>query len=96
MLDSSAKWGIFDPETTLEATDSDLASKSKCFMARGLRRAEERIFNETFNDFHSRPLSGNAWPLHASCSDARENQQPYPYKMTTQDMTQRYRKFKGT
>src|ERR1035438_7309260 len=32
--------------------------------------------------------------VHAHCPDARENQPPYPYKMTTQDMLQRYRKFK--
>jgi len=31
---------------------------------------------------------------HAHCTDARQNQPPYPYKMKVQDMTQRYRKFK--
>ena len=32
--------------------------------------------------------------MHAYCTDAGENQASYPYKMTAQDMTQRYRKFK--
>src|ERR1035437_2719485 len=31
---------------------------------------------------------------HAHCTDARQIQPPYPYKMKVQDMTQRYRKFK--
>src|ERR1017187_4063067 len=31
---------------------------------------------------------------HAHCTDARQNQSSYPYKMKVQDMTQRYRKFK--
>jgi hypothetical protein len=74
--------------------DSDLRLQLKPFIYRGFIGVLGKSSTKSSTILALAHYPALARRGHAHCTDARQIQPPYPYKMKVQDMTQRYRKFK--
>ena len=83
-----------EPQNGRESPDSDPRLQLKPFVYRGLVGVRGESFNEIFNGFNSRSLSGTHTAHTRRLPGCESKSASYPYKMKALDMMQRYRKFK--
>src|ERR1035438_9799133 len=88
------KSGIFGLQQRGKSADSDPRLQLKPFTYRGFIGVLGKPSTKSSTILALVHYPARARRGHAHCTDARQNQSSYPYKMKVQDMTQRYRKFK--